>query len=33
MGERGDTLQHQLFGLVIERGGTFKFVSYANQLD
>jgi hypothetical protein len=31
--EGGDTLQQQLFGLVIERGGIFKFVSYANQLD
>jgi hypothetical protein len=29
----GDTLAERLFGLVLERGGTFKFVSYANKLD
>jgi hypothetical protein len=29
----GDTLGERLFGLVLERGGTFKFVSYANKLD
>ena len=29
----GDTLGEQLFGLVLERGGAFKFVSYANKLD
>jgi hypothetical protein len=29
----GDTLAERLFGLVVERGGTFKFVSYANKLD
>jgi hypothetical protein len=29
----GDTLGERLFGLVLERGGAFKFVSYANQLD
>jgi hypothetical protein len=31
--EGGDTLQRQLFGLIIERDGVYKFVSYANQLD
>lgn len=29
----GDTLGERLFGLVLERDGTFKFVSYANKLD
>jgi hypothetical protein len=29
----GDTLGERLFGLVLERGGAFKFVSYANKLD
>jgi hypothetical protein len=29
----GDTVGERLFGLVMERGGTFKFVSYANKLD
>jgi hypothetical protein len=29
----GDTLTERLFGLIIERGGSYKFVSYANQLD
>jgi len=29
----GDTVGEPLFGLVLERGGTYKFVSYANKLD
>lgn len=29
----GDTVQIRLFGLVIERHGRWKFVSYANKLD
>jgi hypothetical protein len=29
----GDTLGDRLFGLIVERGGIFKFVSYANKLD
>jgi hypothetical protein len=29
----GDTLSERLFGLVLEREGAFKFVSYANKLD
>jgi hypothetical protein len=29
----GDTLRDRLFGLILERGGTYKFVSYANKLD
>ncbi len=29
----GDTVAERLFGLVIERGGRFKFISYANKLD
>ena len=29
----GDTVGERLFGLVIERGGLYKFVSYANKLD
>lgn len=28
-----DTTEEQLFGLIMERGRVFKFVSYANQLD
>lgn len=28
----GDTTTERLFGLVLERGGRFKFVSYANRL-
>jgi hypothetical protein len=31
--ERGDTIAERLFGLVIERRGRWKFVSYANKLD
>ena len=27
-----DTVEERLFGLVIERGGQFKFVSYSNKL-
>jgi hypothetical protein len=30
--ERGDTLRERLFGLIIERGGSYKFISYANKL-
>lgn len=30
---RADTVEAGLFGLIVERGGRFKFVSYANQLD
>jgi len=29
----GDTVGERLFGLVIEHGGLYKFVSYANKLD
>ena len=29
----GDTVTERLFGLILERGGVFKFVSYANTLD
>ena len=29
----GDTVDSRLFGLVLERGGQWKFVSYANKLD
>jgi len=29
----GDTVSGRLFGLVIERHGRFKFVSYANRID
>ena len=29
----GDTVESRLFGLVLERGGRWKFVSYANKLD
>jgi hypothetical protein len=32
-GLRGDTIAERLFGLIMERNGRFKFVSYANQLD
>jgi hypothetical protein len=28
-----DTLGERLFGLIIERDGVYKFVSYANRLD
>jgi hypothetical protein len=28
----GDTVQEQLFGAIVERGNTFKFVSYSNKL-
>jgi hypothetical protein len=28
-----DTVEENLFGLIIERGGAFKFVNYANKLD
>lgn len=28
-----DTTEAGLFGLILERGGRYKFVSYANQLD
>jgi hypothetical protein len=31
--EAGDTVQDRLFGLIVERGGVYKFVSYANKLD
>jgi hypothetical protein len=27
-----DTIEERLFGLIVERGGQFKFVSYANKL-
>ncbi len=27
-----DTIEERLFGLLIERGKRFKFVSYANKL-
>jgi len=29
---RGDTASERLFGPILERGGRFKFVSYANRL-
>jgi hypothetical protein len=29
----GDTVAERLFGLIIERNGSHKFVSYANRLD
>ena len=29
----GDTIAEPLFGLIVERSGRFKFVSYANKLD
>ena len=28
----GDTVQEQLFGAILERGGAFKFLSYSNEL-
>ena len=31
--EAGDTAGDRLFGLIVERGGIYKFVSYANKLD
>jgi hypothetical protein len=31
--ERGDTVAERLFGLIIERRGQWKFVSYVNKLD
>jgi len=33
LGERDDTIAERLFGLIMERGGRFKFVNYANNLD
>jgi hypothetical protein len=30
--ETGDTVTERLFGLILERGGTYKFLSYANRL-
>jgi hypothetical protein len=30
--EQGDTAAERFFGLIVERDGTFKFVSYANKL-
>ena len=29
----GDTVRDRLFGLIVERNGTYKFVSYANKLE
>jgi hypothetical protein len=29
----GDTVDSRLFSLLLERGGRWKFVSYANKLD
>lgn len=29
----GDSLVERLFGLIVEQGGRYKFVSYANRLD
>jgi hypothetical protein len=29
----GDTVAERLFGLILERGGRFKYVTYANELD
>jgi len=29
----GDTVAERLFGLIIQRDGSHKFVSYANRLD
>ena len=29
----GDTVTERLFGLILEREGSYKFVSYANRLD
>jgi hypothetical protein len=31
-GEKGDTISERLFGQIVERGGRYKFVSYANKL-
>jgi hypothetical protein len=31
--ESGDTVAERLFGLIVERDGRHKFVSYANRLD
>jgi hypothetical protein len=31
--ESGDTVAERLFGLIVERDGEYKFVSYANRLD
>jgi hypothetical protein len=28
----GDSVSERLFGPIVERGGRFKFVSYANKL-
>lgn len=28
----GDTVTERLFGLIIERGSAYKFISYANKL-
>lgn len=33
VGAEGDTLAQRLFGLIIERDNSHKFVSYANRLD
>jgi hypothetical protein len=30
--ENGDTLSERLFGQIVERGGRYKFLSYANKL-
>jgi hypothetical protein len=30
---QGDTVEERLFGLIVARGGVYKFVSYANKLD
>ena len=30
--ETGDTVTERLFGLILERGNSYKFVSYANKL-
>jgi hypothetical protein len=32
-GKAGDTVAARLFSQIVERGGRFKFLSYANQLD
>jgi hypothetical protein len=32
-GENGDTVAGRLFSQILERGGRFKFLSYANKLD
>jgi hypothetical protein len=32
LGEKGDTISERLFGQIVERGGRYKFVSYANKL-